>query len=191
MVYYSDRDGESYAARSPSTYYRRLPGSRAYYNPLTGDILTEHQYVRRFRRGLSYTATTADGEKIRLPAPTDRQLASQLEYQRDINARVAQRRREIREQYAYDRDITIQEAQADPEFQDLLIRRDYLEFQKDQIRRQYGQDSEEYQEFMASDGEFAQVLVDLGLRPADADWMVGMSDEQPGWPAYYFPGRYG
>lgn len=186
MVYYG-------GGPPPNPYWQRIPGQtreqrhRGYYNYLTGDTMTEHQYLRRYRRGLDYRVTRPNGDQQVYPAVSDETLSETLAYQRDVAGMRREQQADRLEQYAYEQDITYEEARQD--FYTLDQQRYYYEYEKNVIRRQYGEDSPEYQQFMAADGEFAQVLVNLGLRPPEADWMVGMSGEQPGWPAAYFPMR--
>lgn len=198
MVYMGDPN-EGLISGNPESqprYYRPIPRgygglprvgrNRGYYDIFTGNTLTEHQYLRRYRRGLSYTVTTPQGDKQVLTPATEQQLQSQTDYSRQQAQIRRERLSQQYQQYGTGIDEELPELTFN-QYQQLNNERMYYEYLRNMYRRTGN--TEAMESLLSPGGSFANLLESMGLRPPNADWMVGMSTQQPGWPSYYFPGR--
>jgi hypothetical protein len=146
----------------PPIHYRRIPGTRRYINPRDPtDVRTEHYVVRIYRPSLSVTQRS----EVRTEA---RQVATRRRKNRSDVASTYQRKVEA-ENGAYsrsDRDA----------FADDYARLQQLKFEESSMIG-LPERADELADLRAADGEYAQLLVDLGRRPPDADYPVGESPE--------------
>lgn len=147
--------------------YRRLPGSgRRYYNPYTGQTVTEHYVVRIYRPNLTSIQRELTAQANRRQAVrTRRQRKSLLETflikkQAENPGRTLQ---QLSDQYQ-------------AEFQDL-----YVKLRTQQLAAKAAEiGSEERRNILSPNGEYAQTLVDLGRRLPNQDFLVGMSPASKG-----------
>jgi hypothetical protein len=174
--------------REQPSYFRRIPSrrgvglptvgtQRGYYNPQTGETMTEHQYLRRYRRGLSYQVRTPTGERRNVTPPTEGERENQQYYQREYQQGVRQRYRVGAEATG----MTYQE------YQRLERDREYYGFLDKQLRRE-GR-LEESLQVRAPGSPWATTLEDMGLRPPGATWDVGTSDQVPAFLLWRAGGR--
>ena len=147
--------------------YRRLPGSgRRYYNPYTGNIVTEHYVVRIYRPNLSKIERELTAQSNRRNAvATRRQRKSFLETYliKKQAENPGSTLRELNARYA-------------DEFQSL-----YVQLRTQQLAAKAAPiGSEERERILSPTGAYAQALEDLGRRLPDQDFMVGMSPSPKG-----------
>jgi hypothetical protein len=154
------------ASRRPIPY-RRYPGSgRDYYNPYTGQRVSEHYVVRIYRPNL---------------APIERELTAQAN--RRSAVRTVKQRRSIQQTFLIKKQAenpgqTLAQLQAQyaGEFQDL-----YIQLRTQQIAAKNAPiGSAERENILSPTGLYAQTLVDLGRRLPNQDFLVGMSPAAKG-----------
>lgn len=133
-------------------YYRPLPGTRRFYNPTTGQEVSEHYVVRIYRPALGQAERQSIVVRGRQTAISTRRL------RQDLVGRYAT--------------VTGESNPiADPNFQTAVM---VLEREK---RSLLGASEAEKEWICRPDGDYAQALVQLGRRAPDADWLVGTSPE--------------
>lgn len=175
--------------REQPNYFRRIPTrrgasdlptvgtQRGYYNPVTRETMTEHQYLRRYRRGLSYRVKAPDGTTRTVTPPTTAEMENQQYYQQEY-------RRSVQRQYqlgAQESGISYSQYRA------LQQEREYYGFLNNQLDREGRY--EEARMVRRPGGPWATNLEAMGLRPAGATWDVGTSDQVPAFNLWKAGGR--
>jgi hypothetical protein len=143
--------------------YRRQPTGRGYYNPYTGQRVSEHYVVRVYRPNLG---------------PIEREITSRSN--RRNAASSTKRRRDVQDDFLYKKlaenpDKEQGELWLDPdireEFNELYIK--LRSYHIDTIAAPIG--SDEREDLLSADGDYADTLVELGMRLPDEDKPVGQS----------------
>lgn len=147
-----------YRPSDPLVLFRRIPGTRRYYDPSTYETHTEHFVIRKYRP----TRTASEREAIR--ASGRQTIARRTETKRSIASTYVRKLNSEGREFNRNREI---------ELQVLYDRLQQLKIEDQQLLR--ANDTEARDALLAPDGEYAQILVRLGRRPADADYLVGMS----------------
>lgn len=149
-----------YRPGDPLVLFRRIPGTRSYVDPNTGEIFSEHFVVRKYRP----SRATPERETIRVAS----------------RQRVTGRARGItqgaRNYFAKSR--VDRERVTNEEYQTLLQRRDVLNRQAEAAkaeRTMVGTDL--YDQLTGPNSALAQVLVELGLRLPGDTHNVGESPD--------------
>lgn len=148
-------------ATGAPVYYRQIPGTRRFYNPTTGEEVSEHYVVRIYRPALD---------------AAERQAVVQQGRQYGISTR--RLRQNLIQRYS---SVTgLDDPYNDPTFQQAIR---VLEREK---RSLLGSSEAEREWISRPGGDYANALVTLGRRSPDADWLVGTSPE--GYIANYLGG---
>ncbi len=146
---------------NPPIHYRRIPGTRRYYNPLNpSDRLSERQ-VTNYRSSL----TEDQRKEVRAEA---RRVATWRSNHEDNLASIYQRKLESQGE-TYD-------AGDKARFSELYARLQQIHLEEQTMLGlpEYGDD---LRALRAAGGEYAEILEELGRRPADADYDVGQSPQ--------------
>lgn len=147
--------------------YRRLPGAgRRYYNPYTGDIVTEHYVVRIYRPNLSSI-------ERELTAQANRRNAVRTQRQRKSLLQTFLIKKQSENP---GRSLHELEAEYKDEFQS-----EYIKLRTQQLAAKSAViGSEERRNILAPDGEYAKTLENLGRRIPNQDFLVGSSPAPKG-----------
>lgn len=143
--------------------YRRIPGvasGRGYYNPLTGKPVSQHYVLRIYRPALTDVERQYTKERVRLEVARARVQVNSLADTWMFKER------------SLGRPVTTRNmAKKDAEFQRLYQRLQIISVQA----RHAPLGSRLREELYAADGEYANLLVQLGRRLPNEDFRVGMS----------------
>lgn len=143
--------------------YRRLPGTasgRGFYNPATGDQVSQHYVLRVYRPSLTDVERQFTRERVQLEAARARVQVSSLAETWILKER------------SLGRPVTSRnEARKNAEFQALYQRLQVVSLQA----RHAPLGSRQREELYAADGEYANLLVQLGRRLPNEEFRVGMS----------------
>lgn len=142
--------------------FRRVPGTRKYQNPYTGQIVTEHYVVRIYRPQLGLA------DRYIIQEQSKRYQKRRRRYEKSLLDTYMAR------QEALGNSITRSDARRSPEFIELNRRLTAISIES----RQFPIGSPEREQFFRPDGEYAQILVALGRRLDGDDFPVGMSQRQ-------------
>lgn len=147
-------------APRPPIHYRRIPGTRRYYNPITLETVSEYRYRK-------YRATLTPEQLGEVSAETRRVATWRNSHRSDV-AGIYQRKVESTGG-TYD-------ANARREFGELYARLQQLKIQESSLIG-LPDKADELKRLRDKNGEYAQILEELGRRPVDADYDVGQSPE--------------
>lgn len=138
-------------------HWRRIPGTRRYYNPRNPSEVVSEDFVRKYRTGLT------DAQRASVNAESQRVATFRARHRGDI-ASVYERKiqQETGNFTANDR----------AHFGDLYARLQQLKIEAQQLTG-----LPEQQTLLAPNGEYAKILEELGRRPENAEWAVGASPE--------------
>lgn len=152
-------------------YFRKVPGQRRYYDPITGRTLSEYRY-RKYIKTVPSEYRFAIKSEQRAQQRRSRQQYSDLMRSYQIK------------QAEQGNVMNLNQVRSSADFRTKVAELRDLSYRTRNLT--YGQvydpfDLDPNTRLLAPDGQLAEVLVELGKRPAGADWMVGMSAGQPGW----------
>lgn len=146
-----------YGPSDPLVLFRRIPGTNRYYDPRTYESHSEY-FVRRYRA----SRTDSERQAIR-------------DYGRQTTARRTETRRSIASSYARKLNAEGREFNRNREIELQVLYNRIQELKLEDQRLLRANDNEARDALLAPNGEYARILERLGRRPADADYLVGMS----------------
>jgi hypothetical protein len=152
--------------------YRKVPGSRRYYNPKTGETVSEDYVVRIYRKQVSPQELRVMQYRSKVLAQSNRQVRDSLgrTYWAKLQA---------------DKVISTEQVYRSSQLNQYGFNNVYTRLRAVSYNARYQTlDSPERKAAYAADGEYAQLLVALGRRLPEETFMVGDSPKEVGGGSY-------